>query len=303
MAFDAFASLTLPTATSLADIETLFDRLGERCAEVPGVTIGPRLIDRGPERADMNNAERNLFARSARMLPFDAPPPNKATTTALGNSTMLVLPIMRPRMITTSPRLGLTIDLAPGCTLECQLGYLDPAEVPIVPELEAMVTAFCPPGWRGQCLAITESALEPALGGIPNAIAAHLAAIAVYDRMREVGFTMQVRDQADFHTRRDVNHLAHTLGTVLERRIELGNKDILDLLGRLARAFGATPDEITQLAGPTPTMASRLSSEPEPLRKAEAEERILDLLRVIDRTPRDKDRDPNMDAMKKTLGL
>ena len=305
MPFDIFATVRLPATTSLDEIQVMINRLGKRIEELPGVQLRSRLVDAGPERVDMSPEQKKLFFSSQRIIPYAGPPDGTAAKTIMGGLTALALPIMRPTMIPTSPRIGFTIEVAPGCDpLVCRLGYLDPSLVPQPqPGMEAMIRAFCPSGWQGSCLVISESAMESDDGGIPNAVAAHLAAIGVLDRMREVGFDLRVTDQGDFHTTRDITHLVQTLNQVRDYRIGQGQADIAGLLERLTQALGEAEPRLEQITGPTPESAARLVDDPDAIRRAQAEERILNLLGLVDRTPRCQDRDPDLDAVNQMLGL
>lgn len=305
MPFDLFATVRLPATTSLDEIQVLINRLGERIAELPGVGLRSQLVDAGPERPDMSPKQKELFLYAQRIIPFAGTPAGTAAKTTVGSLTALALPIMRPTLIPTSPRIGFSIEVAPGCDpLVCWLGYLDPSLVPKPqPGMEATIRAFCPSGWQGSCLVISESAMKSEDGGIPNAVAAHLAAVGVLDCMREVGFDLRVTDQGDFHATRDIRHLVQILDRVRDHRIDQGQADVAGLLKRLGQALGEAAPRLERITGPTLESAVRLADDPDSLRKAQAEERILDLLGLVDRTPRRQDRDADLDAVNQMLGL
>ncbi len=304
MPFDLFSSVSLPPTTSLAEAEACFDRLVNLVADLPGVTLQTLLTDAGPDRPDMSPQQRNLMRFSTRLIPYTQLPPRPVHTRVGRMTATLLPPVSRPLLITASPRIGVTFEVAPGCDpFWFALGRLEPDLVPVAPPgMEGVFRAFCPPGWQGMSLVITETAMDGQDGGIPNAVAAHLASVGILDRMREAGFMMRVCDQGDFHTDRDVKHLVRTLGRVRMHRIGQDDADINRLLSKLAQALGRGV-RLKRIRGPTRESAARLSKEPDCGRKAQAEDRILDLLRVVSRRPRPADVDADLSAIEEMLGL
>jgi hypothetical protein len=64
--------------------------------------------------------------------------------------------------------------------------------------------------WSSFCK--TQFANDPRLGGTPNFLRAHLAVCAILEKAGELGFLVEVSDEGDFWTKRDVRALAETIG-------------------------------------------------------------------------------------------
>ena len=309
MRFDAIAKVHVPASyASVTGIRALIGQLMERCADLPGVSLHTLLDDAGPRRPDMDDLQKNTWERTQRMLPFESMPKGpKRKVPVTDRFSALVLPGWKPTYITASPRVGAYIRLAPSAILGCFFGYLAHDVPRVAPEMATMMRLFCPPGWLGTCFAYTESGLEPEDGGVPNAVAAHIAAIGVYDRLREFGLRMQVRDKADFHTERDVSRLLHALDAVRAQRIGQGKPDFQLLLKKvgwaLERHDGRELVSIEAIGGPTAEDAERLSADPDAQARAAAEARILDLLRVVDLTKRKPDYDADEQAFYAACGM
>jgi hypothetical protein len=64
--------------------------------------------------------------------------------------------------------------------------------------------------WGSFCK--TQYANSPDAGGLPNFIRAHLAVCAILEKAGKLGFRVNVKDEGDFWTNRDVKTLAEEVG-------------------------------------------------------------------------------------------
>ncbi len=67
--------------------------------------------------------------------------------------------------------------------------------------------------WRWGSFCKTQYASDPACGGVPNFLQCHLSIIALLDKAKELGCLGEVNDEGGFWESRDVQALAHQVGS------------------------------------------------------------------------------------------
>lgn len=85
-------------------------------------------------------------------------------------------------------------------------------------------------GWSWSAFCKTQYASNPECGGVPNFLRCHLLVIALLDKAKELGFNVEVRDEGDYYTKRDIEALIKEIGE--------WNEHIAGFVGALNDALG-----------------------------------------------------------------